>query len=164
MLQEPRHESGPLPFSVEDIGPEQKKLDFAHVIERLQRELEELNEQKNNLIEERPFIWSIEFPEIFFERGGFDIVIGNPPYVRQEHISDPNGNLDPATYKDALTEMVLIDFPSHFAKSELEHLILNRDGNQVDVQICIPIFIFVLYGCSTRMEYMFSFVQFLVGC
>lgn len=120
MLQEPRHESGPLPFSVEDIGPEQKKLDFAHVIERLQRELEELNEQKNNLIEERPFIWSIEFPEIFFERGGFDIIIGNPPYVRQEHISDPNGNLDPATYKDALTEMVLIDFPSHFAKSELE--------------------------------------------
>lgn len=120
MLQEPRHESGPLPFSVEDIGLEQKKLDFAHVIRRLQRELEELNEQKNNLKEERPFIWSIEFPEIFFERGGFDIIIGNPPYVRQEHISDPNGNLDPATYKGALTEMVLIDFPSHFAKSELE--------------------------------------------
>ncbi len=30
-----------------------------------------------------PFDWEREFPEIF-ERGGFDVVIGNPPYVRQE--------------------------------------------------------------------------------
>ena len=42
--------------------------------------------------------------------------------------------LDPATHKDALTEMVLIDFPSHFAKSELETSDLNR-RNQRDVQI-----------------------------
>jgi methylase of polypeptide subunit release factors len=31
------------------------------------------------------FDWQAEFPEIF-ERGGFDIVIGNPPYVRMETI------------------------------------------------------------------------------
>ena len=31
------------------------------------------------------FVWQIEFPEVFQE-GGFDIVIGNPPYVRQELI------------------------------------------------------------------------------
>jgi hypothetical protein len=32
------------------------------------------------------FHWELEFPEVFFEREepGFDIVIGNPPYVRQE--------------------------------------------------------------------------------
>ena len=30
-----------------------------------------------------PFDWEEEFPEVF-EHGGFDAVIGNPPYVRQE--------------------------------------------------------------------------------
>lgn len=33
---------------------------------------------------ERPFHWTIEFPEVFLTSGGFDAVIGNPPYVRQE--------------------------------------------------------------------------------
>ena len=31
------------------------------------------------------FVWQVEFAEVFQE-GGFDIVIGNPPYVRQELI------------------------------------------------------------------------------
>ena len=31
------------------------------------------------------FVWQVEFSEVFQE-GGFDIVIGNPPYVRQELI------------------------------------------------------------------------------
>ena len=39
--------------------------------------------------------WELEFPDIFFdkdgqplgERAGFDVVIGNPPYVRQEQLS-----------------------------------------------------------------------------
>ena len=41
---------------------------------------------------ERFFHWELEFPEVFFDRhgqplgarGGFDAVIGNPPYIRQE--------------------------------------------------------------------------------
>lgn len=35
----------------------------------------------------RPFHWFIEFPEVFLEHGGFDIVIGNPPYVATTKIS-----------------------------------------------------------------------------
>jgi len=35
------------------------------------------------------FLWEIDFAEIFAEKGGFDIVIGNPPYVRQEMIAFP---------------------------------------------------------------------------
>ena len=31
------------------------------------------------------FVWQVEFSEVFQE-GGFDVVIGNPPYVRQEKI------------------------------------------------------------------------------
>ncbi len=34
----------------------------------------------------RAFTWKKAFPEVF-EAGGFDIVLGNPPYVRQELIS-----------------------------------------------------------------------------
>ena len=32
------------------------------------------------------FIWKLHFAEVFQEKGGFDIVIANPPYVRQETI------------------------------------------------------------------------------
>jgi hypothetical protein len=32
---------------------------------------------------DKAFSWSKEFPEVF-AKGGFDVVIGNPPYVRQE--------------------------------------------------------------------------------
>jgi len=42
----------------------------------------------------RFFHWELEFPEVFFDRhgqlkgaaAGFDVVIGNPPYVRQEEL------------------------------------------------------------------------------
>jgi adenine-specific DNA-methyltransferase len=44
------------------------------------------NLRKQNI---RPyFLYKLNFPEVFTEKGGFDIVIGNPPYVRQEAI-DP---------------------------------------------------------------------------
>jgi len=44
----------------------------------------------NSLIDDakftdHPFDWRAAFPEVFAE-GGFDIVIGNPPYVRMELI------------------------------------------------------------------------------
>lgn len=44
----------------------------------------------NSLIDDpaytdRPFDWRAAFPEVF-ARGGFDVVIGNPPYVRMEHL------------------------------------------------------------------------------
>jgi type I restriction-modification system DNA methylase subunit len=32
------------------------------------------------------FDWQAEFPQVF-EKGGFDVIIGNPPYVRQELLS-----------------------------------------------------------------------------
>jgi hypothetical protein len=43
---------------------------------------------------QRFFHWDLEFPEVFYDRygrplgeqGGFDAVIGNPPYVRQEQL------------------------------------------------------------------------------
>jgi len=34
------------------------------------------------------FLWKLNFSEVFQERGGFDVVIANPPYVRQELFKD----------------------------------------------------------------------------
>lgn len=34
-----------------------------------------------------PFHWFIEFPEVF-DRGGFDVVIGNPPYIARNKVTD----------------------------------------------------------------------------
>jgi type I restriction-modification system DNA methylase subunit len=36
---------------------------------------------------DKAFDWSNEFPEVF-ENGGFDVIIGNPPYVRHEIIKE----------------------------------------------------------------------------
>ena len=54
--------------------------------QRLREAIAELKEQIQGW-QENPegLIWEVEFPEVFQE-GGFDIVIGNPPYVRQEKI------------------------------------------------------------------------------
>ena len=51
-----------------------------------------------------PFFWEYEFPEIIYNKKGFNIIIGNPPYVRQEGIADPlpNRNINKDKYKKLL--------------------------------------------------------------
>ena len=113
----------------------QQEMDLAALTkdqrEQLQDEIEELQAQKKSLKEERPFLWSIEFAEVFFDAGGFDIIIGNPPYIRLEDISDPSNLLEAKEYKDALQEMLRLDFPDHFAKSR-SNLAEFRKGRKPD--------------------------------
>ena len=62
---------------------------------------EKFLEKADKIAEEKKFFhWELEFPEIFFdEQGkilpnpGFDVVMGNPPYVRQEKIKDLKASL-----------------------------------------------------------------------
>ena len=48
------------------------------------------------------FIWRVDFGEVFAERGGFDIAIGNPPYIRQERIKDQKPDFE-KLYADVYT-------------------------------------------------------------
>ncbi|GAA7461959.1 class I SAM-dependent DNA methyltransferase [Helicobacter pylori] len=51
------------------------------------------------------FEWRFEFPEVLNDEGdfsGFDCIIGNPPYIRQEHIKDIKPLLE-KQYKDFYT-------------------------------------------------------------
>jgi len=47
------------------------------------------------------FLWRLHFGEVFQQRGGFDVVIANPPYVRQESLKEWKSGLRsqyPATF------------------------------------------------------------------
>jgi type I restriction-modification system DNA methylase subunit len=75
------------------------------------------------------FHWELEFPEVFYretgkwkENPGFDAVIGNPPYVRQEQISENKPYLKNAfeTYSG------VADLYVYFY--EQSHRILHHDG------------------------------------
>ncbi|TXE83266.1 class I SAM-dependent DNA methyltransferase [Campylobacter peloridis] len=53
--------------------------------------LKKLYESIFDLESANPFEWRFEFPEILDENGnfkGFDLIIGNPPYIRQEDIKE----------------------------------------------------------------------------
>lgn len=102
--------------------PLRENIDFSkNKRANIKEQIEKLERQRMSLRDEKPLIWSIEFAEIFAERRGFDIVIGNPPYVRQEAIADPLSSSvgeysDKRGYKQQLATMVRIDFPKYFQK------------------------------------------------
>jgi type I restriction-modification system DNA methylase subunit len=79
-------------LSPESVGITKLSL-WLHTAERKQK-LENLDRNikvGNSLVNDRKlsdraFDWEKEFPDVFAV-GGFDVAIGNPPYVRQEYIS-----------------------------------------------------------------------------
>ncbi len=69
-----------------------------------------------------PFDWEREFPEIM-KAGGFDAVIGNPPYVRQESLGDEFKKYASSHYK---TYTGMADLYVYFY--ERSHQILRTSG------------------------------------
>ncbi|AJC94740.1 type IIS restriction/modification enzyme [Campylobacter volucris] len=58
--------------------------------------LTKLYESIFDLESSHPFEWRFEFPEVLDESGnfkGFDLIIGNPPYIRQEEIKELKNTL-----------------------------------------------------------------------
>jgi len=70
-----------------------KKVDkLTKDIEKLQNEIEEI---QNNRIYDNAFEWRFEFPEVLDGEGnfvGFDVCIGNPPYVNFANLSESERN------------------------------------------------------------------------
>jgi len=81
----------------------------------------------------RFFHWELEFPDIFFDangqplgtQAGFDVVIGNPPYVRQEQLSPDKPYY--RTHYDAVYHGVADLFVYFFAQG----LHLLREGGRL---------------------------------
>ena len=77
-----------------EVQPRQMDLESpkrAQELELVERNMESLRSARHVLHTQKaiPFVWDVAFVEIFEgEKQGFDIVIGNPPYTRQEEIRD----------------------------------------------------------------------------
>jgi hypothetical protein len=75
-----------------------------------------------------PFHWQIEFPEVFeHENGGFDAIVGNPPFLGGKRISSEFGN----SYRDWLPTMHKgshgnADLVAHFFRRAFR--LLRNDG------------------------------------
>ena len=50
----------------------------------------------------RPFHWELEFPEVFADGGGFDAIVGNPPFQGGQKITGALGTI----YRDFLVEQI----------------------------------------------------------
>lgn len=70
------------------------RRDLVALLDEVRRDVDELYHEATMVPEpltqwvetHQPFHWFIEFPEVF-ESGGFDVVIGNPPYVSRRELS-----------------------------------------------------------------------------
>ncbi len=96
-----------------------------------------------------PLVWDIAFAEVMeSDSGGFDIVVGNPPYVRQESIAAPvvNGRQvteDKKEYKAMLARSVYQAWPTFFGYRA------NTDtaGRKIDAKSDLYVY-FYFHGLS----------------
>jgi adenine-specific DNA-methyltransferase len=85
---------------------EKEKSDWDNKVKKLGIELSkieaEIEQIKNNRIYENAFEWRFEFPEVLDGEGnfiGFDVVIGNPPYIQLQSIKEISEQLKRFEYE-----------------------------------------------------------------
>lgn len=84
------------------------------------------------------FLWELDFVEVFSQKGGFDIVIGNPPYVRQELIAPPLED------KDKYTEDQWREIKKAY-KEKLIQSVKNTWGNNIKIDKKSDIYVYFYY-------------------
>ncbi|MBK9257305.1 MAG: class I SAM-dependent DNA methyltransferase [Saprospiraceae bacterium] len=121
-----------------------EKADWNKKVQQLTDETKkieaEIEEIKANKIFENAFEWRFEFPEVLNDDGdfvGFDVVIGNPPYIRQEDFAD----LKPYLKSRFKIYNSIADLLTYFV--ELSYDILKSSGN----------FQFIISNKFTRANY-----------
>jgi len=129
------------PYGKKEKGLEKKRKAEQ---KRIENEIEKISDKiesiKNNEIYNNSFEWRFEFPEVLNDDGefiGFDVVIGNPPYIRQEEFSD----LKPYLKNRFEVFHSLADLLTYFV--ELSYNILKPNG----------VFQFIISGKFTRAGY-----------
>ncbi|MBS4057626.1 MAG: Eco57I restriction-modification methylase domain-containing protein [Bacteroidales bacterium] len=133
------------------LGDGDDYKEFKKAKEELNKRLKELNHELNLLLHKQaaaikydtwlqthqPFHWFAEFYEILHDKGGFDIVIGNPPYV---------------VYSDTSFEYKLKDFITLECK-DLYAYIIERStriiNNKGSIGMIVPISIVSTDGFSS---------------
>ena len=96
---------------------------------RIDKEIEEYNIQIESLQKQLweikwtwtvPFSWWIDFADVFTEREWFDVVVWNPPYVRQEEIADATWKI--TDKKDILWDVANQDWFNDIKKYQKDEL------------------------------------------
>lgn len=94
---------------LENLASEAQKQSYltkskeAKEIAKRKEQLEQKNQARQNLLkfeetDERPyFLWHLYFMDVF-EKGGFDVMIGNPPYIQLQKIKEESDMLKTAGY------------------------------------------------------------------
>lgn len=101
--------------------------------EQLKAEIINLEEELKSFKDEHPLVWNIEFAEIFYDKNGFDIIIGNPPYVNNGEITDPDKKVNPNVYKELLRATIYGEYPHHFYVKKDKSKLKNKIDGKSDL-------------------------------
>jgi len=135
------------PKGSKDRLKQDKLLDkLALEVEQMQQALKDIKPLLKK--DEKPwFLWHLFFKDVF-DKGGFDIVIGNPPYIRQESITDIKPYLEKIDGKPNYEVYnSTSDIYTYFF--ELGHKILKEDKG-VFSYICSKKYTRAKYGQNLR--------------
>lgn len=93
------------------------------------KEVQELKKQRS--LHKKPyFLWKLEFSKVFKEKGGFDIVIGNPPYIDSETMLK-NGMEAERNYISQNYKFTKGNWDIYIAFFEKGFSLLREGGNQI---------------------------------
>lgn len=109
----------------EEIKQEIQKIYDDIILEQIQGNLDLVEEYYDTQKQSsKPFIlWQLYFPKVFRDNGGFDIVIGNPPYIKIQNIENEQAEMLKRRY---LTATGKFDMYVLFVEKAFE--LLNRKG------------------------------------
>lgn len=106
-LQEIEEQASPLANIIEEFSQAQQRNDNPDKIQgvkntinkekrklqiQLDKHLHEIRAEKKEIKvwtkSHQPFHWFAEFPNVFIKNEGFDVIVGNPPYIRRTKITN----------------------------------------------------------------------------
>jgi hypothetical protein len=127
--------------------PDKKLLsDHEKAAEALKKLEVERDETINNKIYENSFEWRFEFPEVLNDDGdfvGFDVLIGNPPYIRIQSLNELAEK-----YKNIFKSAQTGNYDIYVLFIEKSIQLLNKNGN---IQFILPHkFLLAVFGKGIR--------------